>query len=110
MSKRLFVGGLPFSVTSSQLEEMFSKFGKIISCDVIMDKYTNQSKGFAFVEMEKEEEADEAIKQLNESEVEGRRITVNEARPREERPRYDGGNRGGGRSYGRDSRDRGRSN
>jgi cold-inducible RNA-binding protein len=94
MSKRLFVGGLPYSVTSSQLEEMFSKFGKIVSCEVITDKYSGQSKGFAFVEMENDKEADEAAAKLNGTKLEEREITVNEARPREEKPRFD--NRGGG--------------
>ncbi|OGM14485.1 hypothetical protein A3A76_05800 [Candidatus Woesebacteria bacterium RIFCSPLOWO2_01_FULL_39_23] len=102
MSKRLFVGGLPYSVTSPQLMDLFSKFGKVISADVISDKYTGQSKGFAFVEMENEKEADEAIKNLNETVIEGsgsdRKIAVNEARPREERPRFE--NRGGGGSGG----------
>ena len=93
MSKRLFVGGLPFSITSSQLEEMFSKFGKVASCEVITDRYSGQSKGFAFIEMENDKEADEAIKKLNETELEERKITVNVARPREERPKFD--NRGG---------------
>jgi len=94
MSKRLFVGGLPYTVTSSQLEEMFSKFGKVVSCDVITDRYSGQSKGFAFIEMENDKEADEAIEKLNETELEGRKIAVNVARPREERPRFD--SRGGG--------------
>ena len=94
MSKKLYVGGLPYSVTSSQLEEIFSKFGKIVSCDVIVDRYSDRSKGFGFVEMENDKEADEAIEKLNDTEMEGRKITVNVARPREERPRYD--NRGGG--------------
>jgi RNA recognition motif-containing protein len=94
MSKRLFVGGLPFTATSSQLEEIFSKFGKIVSCDVIVDRYSGQSKGFGFVEMEDDKEADEAIAKLNETELEGRKIAVNVARPREERPRSD--SRGGG--------------
>lgn len=89
MSKRLFIGGLPFSVTNSQLEEMFSQFGKVVSADVITDKYSGRSKGFGFVEMENEEEADEAIAKLNETELEGRKIAVNVARPREERPRFD---------------------
>lgn len=93
MSKRLFVGGLSFSITSSQLEEMFSKFGKVASCDVITDRYSGQSKGFGFVEMENDKEADEAIKKLHDSDLEGRKITVNVARPREERPKFD--NRGG---------------
>lgn len=92
MSKRLFVGGLPFSLTSAQLNEMFSKFGKVLSSDVITDRYTGQNKGFGFVEMDKEEEADEAIKKLNNSEVDGRKIVVNEAKPREQRPSYDGYN------------------
>jgi RNA recognition motif-containing protein len=94
MSKKLFVGGLPYSVSSSQLEEIFSKFGKVISCDVINDRYSGQSKGFGFVEMQKDEEADEAIKKLNDTQLEGRRIAVNVARPREDRPRFD--SRGGG--------------
>jgi len=94
MSKRLFVGGLPYTVTSSQLEEMFSKFGKVVSCDVISDRYSGQSKGFAFVEMENDKEADEAIEKLNETELEGRKIAVNVARPREERPRFDDRGRG----------------
>lgn len=100
MSKKLFVGGLPYTVTSSQLEEMFSKLGKVTSCNVITDRYTGQSKGFGFVEMENDKEAEEAIKKLNETEIEGRKIAVNVARPREERPRFD--NRGG--SSGRDNR------
>ncbi|MFC1727343.1 RNA recognition motif domain-containing protein [Patescibacteria group bacterium] len=94
MSKRLFVGGLPFAVTSSQLEEIFSKFGKVTSCDVITDKYSGQSKGFGFVEFDDDKAADEAIAKLNDTDMEGRKIAVNVARPREERPRFD--NRGGG--------------
>ncbi len=96
MSKRLFVGGLPYSITSSQLEEILSKFGKVASCDVIIDRESGQSKGFGFVEMENDKEADEAIEKLNETELEGRKIAVNVARPREERPRFDSG-RGGSR-------------
>jgi len=101
MSKRLYVGGLPYSATSSQLEEIFSKFGKVVSCDLITDRYSGQSKGFGFVEMENDKEAEEAIKNLNGTKMEEREITVNEARPREERPRFD--NRGGG-GYRRDDR------
>jgi len=85
MSKRLFVGGLSFSITSSQLEEIFSKLGTVVSVSVITDRDTGQSKGFAFVEMENDKEADEAIEKLNETELEGRKIVVNVARPREER-------------------------
>jgi len=94
MSKRLFVGGLPYSATSSQLEEIFSKFGKVVSCEVITDKYSGRSKGFAFVEMEIDKEADEAVEKANGTEMEGKKIAVNVARPREERPRFD--SRGGG--------------
>ena len=94
MAKRLFVGGLSFSTTSSQLEDIFSKIGKVISCEVIKDRDTGQSKGFGFIEMENDKEADEAIEKLNDTELEGKKIAVNVARPREERPRFD--NRGGG--------------
>ena len=94
MAKKLFVGGLAFSITSSQLKDIFSKIGKVISCEVIKDRDTGQSKGFGFIEMENDKEADEAIEKLNDTEMEGRKIVVNVARPREERPRFD--NRGGG--------------
>ena len=94
MSKRLYVGGLPYSVTSDKLREIFSEFGDISSCDVITDRYSGNSKGFGFVEFVNEKDADEAIKKLNGSKIEEREITVNEARPREERSGF--GNRGGG--------------
>jgi len=100
MAKRLFVGGLSFSTTSSQLEGIFSKIGKVISCDVIKNRDTGQSKGFGFIEMENDKEADEAIEKLNDTELEGKKIVVNVAKPRVERPRFDnrgGGPRGGGR-------------
>jgi RNA recognition motif-containing protein len=100
MAKRLFVGGLPFSTTDAQLEEKFSQFGKVVSCQIIKDRYSGQSKGFAFVEMENDKEADEAISKLNGTELEGRKIVVNVARPREERPRFDNrGRTSGRRSY-----------
>ena len=95
MSKRLFVGGLPYTITSAQLGEMFAQFGTVVSADVITDKYSGRSKGFGFVEIEKDEEADTAIEKLNETELEGRKIAVNVARPREERA--PGGFGGGGR-------------
>ncbi|MGB6882228.1 MAG: RNA-binding protein [Microgenomates group bacterium] len=94
MAKRLFVGGLPYSITDSQLEEMFSKMGTVVSATVITDRDTGRSKGFGFVEMENDKEADEAIEKLNETELEGRKIAVNVARPREERPRSDNRGRG----------------
>ena len=85
MAKRLFVGSLAYSVTQSQLEDLFSQVGKITSCNLITDKFSGQSKGFAFVEMSTEEETKEAIKKYNNFELDGRKIVVNEARPREDR-------------------------
>lgn len=110
MSKRLFVGGLPYTVTSAQLEEMFAKVGRVTSATVISDKYTGRSKGFGFVEMEDDAEADKAIETLNQTDLEGRKIAVNVARPMEARePRsYGGGGGGGRRDFGGDRRsDRG---
>jgi len=89
MAKKLFVGRLPYSVDNSKLEEIFSVIGIVTSAAVITDRETGQSKGFGFVEMEKDADADEAIKKLNDSEVDGRKIVVSAARPREERPRFD---------------------
>jgi len=97
MAKKVFVGKLPYSVTDSKLEEMFSEVGKVVSAKVIMDRETGQSKGFGFVEMEKDKDAEEAIKKLNDTEVEGKKIVVNVARPREERPRFS--DRGGRRRF-----------
>lgn len=85
MAKRLFVGGLSQDVTNTQLEELFSQAGKIESANVITDRYSGQGKGFGFVEMSTEEEAQKAIKTLNGYNLNGRSIVVNEARPREER-------------------------
>ena len=106
MSKKLYVGNLPYSMDNNKLEELFSKYGKITSVDVINDKFTNRSKGFAFVEMENDSEASQAITELNDKEIEGRKIVVNEAKPREERPRsprpngsYYGRSRGGRNNY-----------
>ena len=86
MAKRLFVGKLPYSVTDSKLEEIFSAIGTVSSANVINDRDTGQSKGFGFVDMENDKDADKAIAELNDSEIEGRKIVVNVARPREERP------------------------
>ena len=82
---RIYVGNLPYSVTSEDLREMFSEFGELTSADVITDKYSGQSKGFGFVEMPNNSEADEAIQSLNDQPLKGRKLTVNEARPRSER-------------------------
>lgn len=85
MQNKLFVGSLPYSMRDEDLEKLFAEHGKVVSAVVIMDRATNRSKGFGFVEFETAEEAEAAIKALNESEVEGRKIVVNTARPREER-------------------------
>ncbi len=89
MATNLFVGGLPYSVDDSQLEEAFAAIGPVKSAKVIVDRDTNRSKGFGFVEMESDDDAKKAVDQLNNSDMGGRSIVVNEARPREERPRRD---------------------
>jgi RNA recognition motif-containing protein len=83
MNKRLFVGGLPFNTTEDELREVFSKVGVVESVAVITDKFSGRSKGFGFVEMATPEEAEKAIKELNETELGGRKLIVNEAKPRE---------------------------
>src|SRR5688500_10847766 len=95
MGKRLYVGSLPFDVTEDQLHSMFTPFGQIASAKLITDKFSGQSKGFGFVEMTTEEEAQEAIKKMNGSTVGSRTITVNEARPMEDRGSGGGGGGGG---------------
>jgi cold-inducible RNA-binding protein len=82
MATKLFVGGLPFSVDNTELEQIFSEFGKVESAQVIMDRETNRSKGFGFVEFENDEDAKSAVAKLDGSDVGGRSITVNEARPK----------------------------
>ena len=94
--KKLFVGGLPWTTTDDELRTAFSEAGTVASASIIMDKMTGRSKGFGFVEFEDDGEADKAIDLFNNKEFGGRTITVNEARPREERPQGGGGfNRGG---------------
>lgn len=97
MTNKLFVAGISYSITDAQLEEFFSKAGKVLSAKVITDKYTGQSKGFGFVEMSTEEEAKKAMAELNNATFEGRTIVVKEARPQENRTPYAGhsDNRGG---------------
>ena len=109
-NKRLFVAGIPFAFNDQALGDLFTKFGTVVSASVITDRETGRSKGFGFVEMGTPEEASAAIEGLNDSEVEGRKIVVNVARPREERPRdnYRGGGFGGGRSRGGFGGDRNR--
>jgi len=87
MAKKLFVGSLPWSTTSDELKDHFSKAGSVTSATVITDRMTGRSKGFGFVEFENDGDADKAIEMFNGSELGGRNITVNEARPMEERPR-----------------------
>src|SRR5260221_8062374 len=97
---KLFIGGLPFSTTDEELKELFAAHGSVVSATVVRDRDSGRSKGFGFVEFENDEEGKAAEKALNGSDLGGRSITVNEARPREDRPRRDfGGNGGGNRSW-----------
>jgi len=97
MSKRLYVGNLPYSVSSSDLQSIFSAHGEVQSAEVISDRMTGRSKGFGFVEMSNDEEAEAAITALNGQDHGGRALTVNEARPREQREGFRGGYGGGRR-------------
>jgi len=94
VGKKLYVGNLAYRVSSSDLEQMFSQYGNVESAEVISDRDTGRSKGFGFVEMSNDTEARAAIDALHDQEHDGRRLTVNEARPRE--PRAGGGAGGGG--------------
>jgi RNA recognition motif-containing protein len=96
MATKLFVGRLSFNTTDDSLRTLFSQYGKVASAQVIMDRGTNQSKGFGFVEMEERMAADAAITALDGKEFEGRTIVVNVAKPREERPKSGGYNFRGG--------------
>ena len=106
MATKLYVGGLPYSTQEDALRELFSQAGGVTSATIIMDKMSGRSKGFGFVEMSSQDEASKAISMFNEQEFEGRKLTVNEARPMEARPPrtggnggYGGGNGGGRREY-----------
>jgi RNA recognition motif-containing protein len=92
MGKKIYVGNLAYGVSSSDLQQMFEEFGTVQSAQVIMDRDTGRSKGFGFVEMGSDQEAQAAITALNGQQVDGRNLTVNEAKPREDR----GGGRGRG--------------
>lgn len=97
MGKKLYVGNLSYSVNNASLQDLFSQFGEVQSAEIIMDRETGRSKGFGFVEMGTEQEAQAAISALSGKEHEGRALTVNEAKPREPRTGgFGGGNRGGG--------------
>lgn len=121
MESKLYVGNLPYTVTEDQLRELFSQAGQIKDVVVITDRETRRSKGFGFVEMTTQAEAEKAIQMFNDYDMDGRRLTVNMARPREERGprggdgggygRGGGGGRGGGRGgysnrYGNSRRER----
>jgi cold-inducible RNA-binding protein len=98
MATKLFVGNLSFNTTEGDVLDLFKQAGTVTSCELIVDKFTSKSRGFAFVQMGTQEEATKAISELNGKELDGRALTVNEAKPREERPRGDfGGGRGGDR-------------
>lgn len=99
MAMKLYVGGLAYGVTDQELERLFAEQGKVVSATVIKDRYTGQSKGFGFVEMEDLKEAQNAIKNLNGKEVSGRAIMVNQARPQEDRRPSGGRPSGGGRDF-----------
>ena len=103
----IYVANVPFKANDDELRELFEEFGEVASARIIMDKFTGKSRGFAFVEMPNDDEAQQAISQLNEFDFMGKVLVVNEARPREDRPRtggggggFGGGNRGGGGGYG----------
>jgi len=96
MAKKLYVGNLSYNVTNESLSEMFAPFGTVDSAQVIMDRETNRSKGFGFVEMSNAAEADAAIAALDGKDNGGRNLKVNEAKPKEDRPRGGGGYGGGG--------------
>src|SRR5689334_24198563 len=97
MGNKLYVGGLPYSVTEGRLEEVFSAHGTVQSAKVISDKFTGQSRGFGFVEMASGDEAQKAIAALNGTQLDGRTLVVNEAKPMESRGGGGGGGGGGGR-------------
>jgi RNA recognition motif-containing protein len=87
MAKKLYVGGLPYSTSNDELKAHFSAAGEVSSATIIMDKMTNRSKGFGFVEFENDADAEQAISMFDGKDFGGRKLTVNEARPMEERPR-----------------------
>ncbi len=105
MGSKIFVGGLPYAATEQELTDLFSAHGAVTSAQIVTDKFTGQSRGFGFVEMNSASEAQAAINALNGSQMGGRTLTVNEARPREPRA-GGGGGRGGGFGGGGGKRDR----
>ena len=98
MGTKLYVGGLPYSVTEGKLQDIFAAHGSVESANVISDKFTGQSRGFGFVEMSTSSEAQKAIESLNGTQLDGRTLTVNEAKPMARRDNPGGGSRDGGRN------------
>ena len=97
MATRLFVGNLTYNSTENDLQDYFSQAGTVVSVDIMQDRATGRSRGFAFIEMGSQAEADKAVEMFHQKDFQGRTLTVNEARPREERA--GGGGGGGGREY-----------
>lgn len=101
MATKLFVGNLSYDTTEDDLRALFGEYGKVTSSEIILDRYTSKSRGFGFVEMDSAEDARAAIENCHEKDFQGRRLIVNEARPREARPPRDfGGGGGGGGDFG----------
>lgn len=96
MGTRLYVGNISYNTTEGDLQRLFEEAGSVSECNLIMDRNTNQPKGFGFVEMGSQADADKAIETFNGKEFDGRTLTVNEARPREDRGGFGGGGGGGG--------------
>lgn len=97
MATKLYVGGLPYATTEDALRAHFAQAGNVVSAVIIMDKMTGRSKGFGFVEMDSDADAEKAISMFHDQDFDGRKLTVNVARPMEARPPRSGGNFGGGR-------------
>ncbi|MGZ3691074.1 MAG: RNA recognition motif domain-containing protein [Pseudobdellovibrio sp.] len=100
MAKKLYVGNLAFSVTDDELQQAFTSFGNIMSARVVMDRMTGRSKGFGFVEIEDDAQADEAVNKMNGQTIAGRPVRVSEAKPQEDRPRGPRREGGGGGGFG----------
>jgi cold-inducible RNA-binding protein len=98
MNTKLYVGNLSFKITENDLQDLFSQHGPVTEVNLVLDKFSGRPRGFAFVSMASKEGADAAVQALNGADWEGRALTVNEARPREERPAYSGGSGRGHRS------------
>ncbi len=99
MATKLYVGGLPYSTTQDELQEAFAKAGSVVSSSIITDKMTGRSRGFGFVEMASDDDAQKAIEMWNGNDFGGRKLTVNEAKPLEARPPRREGGFGGGRNW-----------